>query len=149
DRLARRALAVHAGHRLMVHGWVVRLAFEIAVDANPVHLAADDDLGLSHHWDVVLGLACSNTGVAADARIEVDGHPPGVAIGWIGRVERLPACVGFGMSPLVCCACAGVLHPHRLTSLHRLMVLRACQRLAETGGTHEHATGAPGRGAST
>ena len=52
------------------------VAGEVAVDADPVHLAAAQHLLLADHGDVVLGLAGDHAGVAAGAGVEVDGHAP-------------------------------------------------------------------------
>ena len=52
----------------------------VAVDADPVHLAAAPHLALADHRDVVLGHAGDDAGVAAGARVEVDGHPPLVTL---------------------------------------------------------------------
>ena len=68
DRLARRVLALLAGHRLEEHLRVLEIlrvlriaaghvGGEIAVDADPVHLAAAHDLVLADDGDVVLRLA--------------------------------------------------------------------------------------------
>ena len=64
-----------------------RLALEVAVDADPVHLAALAHLILADHRDVVLGVAGDDASVAADARREVDGHAPGRALVGMRRVE--------------------------------------------------------------
>ena len=71
-------------HCTQATGWgahvgIVRLALEVAVDADPVHLAAARHLVLAHDRDVVLGLAGDHAGVAADAGVQVDGHAPLVA----------------------------------------------------------------------
>src|SRR5262249_48950170 len=57
DQLAGGVLALHAGHRLEERLGVGRVAPVIAVDAQPVHLAAAEDLVLADDGDVVLGLA--------------------------------------------------------------------------------------------
>ena len=51
----------------------------VAVDAQPVHLAAAQHLVLADDRDVVLRLAGDDAGVAADAGVEVDRHAPLVA----------------------------------------------------------------------
>src|SRR5205814_9507015 len=71
-------LAVDAGNRLMPDLGIVLAATVIAVDANPEHLPAAQDLALADDGHIVLGLAGDLAGVAADATIEVDHHAPGV-----------------------------------------------------------------------
>ena len=63
----------------MNHRRVVESAVEVAIDANPVHLAAVGDLLFSDDRNVVLRLASDRAGVAADAGREVDDHAPGVS----------------------------------------------------------------------
>src|SRR5690606_10647151 len=77
--LARRVLAVHARKRLEEDLRLGEIALVVAIDADPVHLAAASDLILSDDGDIVLGLAGDHAGVAADAGAEVDGHAPSVA----------------------------------------------------------------------
>jgi hypothetical protein len=76
--LARRSFTMHAGNRLVNDVRIVEIAFEVAIDANPLHLAAFDDFFFADDGDVVLRLASDRTGVAADACVQVDRHPPGV-----------------------------------------------------------------------
>ncbi len=80
DLFARRILAVMTRHRLMHRLGIVQLAAEVPVDAQPMHLASPADLLLAHDRHVVLRLAGNHAGVAADALVQVDGHPPGVAL---------------------------------------------------------------------
>ena len=92
DQLARRLLAVHAGHRLEQRAALGAGRRLVAVDADPVHLAAGGDLLAADDRDVVLGLAGDGAGVAADAGVEVDRHAPrhgrrGAATGR-GRARR-------------------------------------------------------------
>ena len=79
DQLARGILALHARDGLKVHERVVHAALVIAIDTQPVHLAAAGDLVFADDRDVVLGLASHHAGAAADAGGQVDGHAPFVA----------------------------------------------------------------------
>jgi hypothetical protein len=80
DRLARRLLAVLAGHRHVEEVGVVEPAAVVGVDADPVHLAPDQHLVLADDRDVVLGLAGGDAGVAAGADGHVDDHAPLVRV---------------------------------------------------------------------
>ena len=69
---------------MQVTGWkcvrgVFGVALVIAIDANPLHLAAEKNLFLAHDGNVVFALAGDDAGVAADAGIEVDAQRPLVA----------------------------------------------------------------------
>ena len=77
DLLARRILAVHAGNGLEDDLRAAGgLAGEVPVDPDPVHLAPLRDLDLADDRHVVLALAGRHARVAADARVQVDRHPP-------------------------------------------------------------------------
>ena len=52
------------------------VAREVAVDAQPVHLAIALDLFLADDRDVVLGDARDHAGRAAGAGVHVDRHAP-------------------------------------------------------------------------
>src|SRR5436305_10579804 len=81
DHLAGRVLALHAGQGLVVErGGLVQRPLPVAVDAQPVQLAAGEDLALGPRRDVVLRLAALDAGAAAGADAQVDRHPPGVAV---------------------------------------------------------------------
>src|SRR5262245_36386786 len=67
DQLARRVLAVHAGHRLKIRVWVVYAPRVIAVDAQPMHLAAAGHLLLADHRDIVFRLASHDASAAPGA----------------------------------------------------------------------------------
>ena len=62
----------------------------IAVDSQPVHFATAQNLLLADDRDVIFRLAGDDTGIATDARIQIDRHPPGVALVLVRRVEREP-----------------------------------------------------------
>src|SRR5271166_3491721 len=80
DDLARGLFTVHAGHRLEVYrGIFCALAFEVTIDADPLHFARGEHLVATDDRDVVLGLASGDTGPAAGTGVEVDRHAPGVA----------------------------------------------------------------------
>src|SRR5689334_24514246 len=84
---ARRALAVHARHRLEVCVELSTGFTVVTVDAYPVHLASTIDFLLADHRNVVLGLAGYGAGIAADAGIEVDDHPPLVPVMWVVGIQ--------------------------------------------------------------
>src|SRR5262249_51361188 len=68
DRLTRRGAAVLAHERRVPHvDFAVVGHFDVALDAEPVHLAADPDVVGSDDRDVVLGDARGHAGVAARA----------------------------------------------------------------------------------
>ncbi len=81
-----------AGHRLHGHLNVfglIGISGEVAVDANPMHFAATQDLFLADHRDVVLGLAGHHAGVAADALGQIDRHAPAVPVVLQSPPQRL------------------------------------------------------------
>src|SRR5206468_4221546 len=84
--LAGGVLAVHAGEGLEVRAQrLLRGPLVVGVDADPVHLASVQDLGLADDRDVVLGLALEDAPVASDAGVEVDLHRPLVAMAVVAR----------------------------------------------------------------
>ena len=90
DDLARGLLALHARHGLKIDLGVAGVfALEIAIDANPVHLARGEHLVAAHDRDVVLGLAGHDARIAADARIQVDRHAPRVSLPLLASFLRL------------------------------------------------------------
>ena len=84
DRLARRVLAMHAGHRRKAGPAVD----DIIVDAQPMHVAAFGDFLRARRRHIVLGLAGDDAGVAADAGRGVDRHRPFVGVVVVRRIER-------------------------------------------------------------
>src|SRR4030095_15233887 len=81
DLLAGSVLAVHAGNGLEDDLRAAGgLAGEVPVDPDPVHLAPLRDLDLADNRHVVLALAGRHARVAADAGVQVDRHPPLVAL---------------------------------------------------------------------
>ncbi len=67
DDLAGRVLAMHARHRLERDIGLVGRSRIVAVDAQPVHLAAGEHLVLADDRHVVFRLAGDDAGLAADA----------------------------------------------------------------------------------
>src|SRR6185312_7415672 len=80
DVFARRVFALHTGDRLRHRFGVFNGAGVVAVDADPVHVAAHLHLFLADDGDVVFGLTSDGAGVATDAGGKVDGHAPLVAL---------------------------------------------------------------------
>ena len=81
DLLAGSVLAVHAGNGLEDDLRAAGgLAGEVPIDPDPVHLAPLRDLDLADDRHVVLALAGDHARVAPDARVQVDRHPPLVAL---------------------------------------------------------------------
>src|SRR4030095_17251761 len=74
--------------RLLLDPRILDCAREVAIDPDPLHLAAVQHLALAHDRDVVLRLTGDDTGVAAMTRAEIDGEPPGVLAARPARVER-------------------------------------------------------------
>src|SRR5581483_678995 len=89
DRLARRVLALHARHGLVVDLGIRDVAAVVAIDADPVHLALAPHFVLADDRDVVLRLAGDHAAVAAGADRRVDDHAPGVALVLVLRPHRL------------------------------------------------------------
>src|SRR4030095_3082736 len=77
--LAWGPLAMLAEHRLEVRIGRVELARVVAVQPDPLHLAAVRDLLASDDRDVVLGLAGDDARVAPDAGVQIDRHRAGGA----------------------------------------------------------------------
>src|SRR5690606_35144259 len=78
--LAGRLLALLAQHGLVLDLWRLSAALVVAIDAQPVHLAAHRDTLFADHGDVVLGLAGDDATAATGALVEVDRHAPLVAL---------------------------------------------------------------------
>ena len=87
DVFAGRRLAVHTRERLHDHLGILERSRVVAVDADPVHLAALVDVLLADGGDVVLRLAGDDAGAAAGALVEVDRHRPLVVLAAV--VDRL------------------------------------------------------------
>src|SRR5207248_7939216 len=61
-RFARCILAVLAQHRLEEGARIMEIAGEVCVDAQPLHVATDLDLLLTHYGTIVLRLTCNHAG---------------------------------------------------------------------------------------
>ena len=91
DRLARCVLAMHAGHGHEVRRFGMRrvIAFEIRVNANPVHLAAAHHLLLADDGNIVFRLAGDGAAITADAIVQIYRHAPGVTHALVFVVKLL------------------------------------------------------------
>ena len=112
------------------------LGFVVAVDADPVHLAAAHDLILADDRDIVFRHAGDHAGVAAVAAVQVDGHAPGVARVGEFLVER----IALGRLLVVFVGEAGILlvfleraGAQDLAAFHVEVILRAGQRIVVAG----------------
>ena len=76
NRFARRILAVLAHDGLREHLRILGFASEIAIDADPGHIAVPAHLFLADDRNVILSLAGNDAGIAAEAGIQVYGHAP-------------------------------------------------------------------------
>ncbi len=122
DRLAGRRFALLTGDRLGDHfdrvvvdlaatglfaistlvelGYRFRIELgrrEVTIHADPVHLATSSHLVLADDRDVVLRLAGDRAGIAADARMQIDGHRPLVMRIDAERVMQRKARFGIGL----------------------------------------------------
>ena len=85
NRFAGSILAMVTGYRLM-HDYLVvipgvlgeEVVTVIAVNPHPVHLAAAPHIVFADNRDIVFGLAGDDTGVATNALVEINRHPPNV-----------------------------------------------------------------------
>jgi hypothetical protein len=79
NNFAGRNLAMHARHRL--EGDIGRIDRPriVPVDAQPMHDPTGEHLIFANHRHIVFGLARDRAGLAADARIQIYCHCPGVA----------------------------------------------------------------------
>src|SRR5690348_12808232 len=80
DDLARRVLAVHAGHRLEHDPRVLERALVVTIDPEPMHVSAAQDFSLPYNRTIVLRLTRHDAGLAADAGVEIDAHRPGDSV---------------------------------------------------------------------
>ena len=87
DDFTRRIFALHAGYGLMVGLRVIQVAGIIPVYAYPVHLAAGGNLLFADYGNIIFRLAGDSAGVTTNARVQVYGHAPGIAIIAIGRMH--------------------------------------------------------------
>ncbi len=145
-RFTWSAVTVLAHHRLVTDDGIVRVAVLVAVDTNPVHLAALADLLPPDNGDVVLSLARGHADAAPDALAQVDGHHPLVSPGVIhrrvhidhpGPVPSVLHEVGFApvllQSPV----------EHNRPALHRKVLLRSRELPGPVGLAHCGVDGQP------
>ena len=134
DDLAGGLLAMDAGDRLVHHLGLLGIAREIAVDPDPVQLAAAGNLVLAHERDVVLALAGQHAGAATRAGVEVDGHAPLVLalVDW--------DCLDIGQLFLMVAAARGLRRQvgerelaNQVAALHRVVFLGRGQARPATG----------------
>src|SRR5207245_7313398 len=91
-RLARRVVALLAQHRQKYRARSLQAVaviehVRLAFDANPRHLTSLlAELGTDDS-DVVLGIACDDTGAAPGARVEIDRHSPSMLGMLVRRIE--------------------------------------------------------------
>jgi len=95
--LAGRVLAMLAGHRLEVCARRGQVALKISVDAQPLHIAADADLLLAHHGNIILRITAHDAGIAARATVHVDRHAPRIVLVLPVGEHRIVA-VGLGVA---------------------------------------------------
>src|SRR5690554_5777494 len=82
DVLARGLFAVLASDGLKRDARLgIIIANEIAIDADPAHLAAHLDGALTDRGDVIFGLAGDRASVTSDAGAQIDDHTPAITNG--------------------------------------------------------------------
>ena len=69
-----------AGHGLEMSARSSEIAFEVGIDAEPLHDASDAHLLLADDGNIVFGIAGNNACVATGAAIHVDRHAPFVPV---------------------------------------------------------------------
>ena len=79
---------------------IVHVAFVIAVDADPVHVAADQHFLLADHGDVVFRLAGHHAAAAAGAGVQINRHAPLIALVFHFGVERERILLRIGLRKL-------------------------------------------------
>src|SRR5215471_21255354 len=126
-------LAVHAQDRLEKGAWIGGFSNMVAIDANPMHLAPIHYLLLAYNRDVVFGLASNHTSIATHTCIQVDRHPPLVAVRIViahiqrRRIERILELALGETGVLLVLLERGM--PDDMAPLHRVLKLRACKRV--------------------
>ena len=145
DLLARRQFALLARQRLIGQLGIVRLAAEVAVHPQPVHLAMLEHLRAAHHGDVVFGLAGDDARPAADALREVDRHAPAMSLvraffpkRFQGRMlVAVPGKVGIIMKMFQRCLAdehlGSLFRRFAAHGVDRMMLLRAGKRICSAG----------------
>src|SRR6185437_16384375 len=114
-----------------------------AVDPQPMHRPACEDLILSNDRHVVFRLTGDDASLAADARIEVDRHRPGAVRILEGLIQRLFALFWYDLSGV-----AVELIENRLANeiapKHAILVLGGCRLIGITGLRQRGNLGNPG-----
>ena len=131
--LARRVLALHAGHRLEHRPRLRRLAGEVAVDPEPGHLAAAAHLVAADDRHVVLALARHRARVAAGARVEVDDHAPLRPLLVLRRREELRDLGALGRGARLLAELRERREADESATLHAAVLLGLRERLAPPG----------------
>ena len=108
---------------------IVHIAAEVAIDAQPVHLAPRFDLFFADDRDVIFRLAGDDAGVTADTGVQVDAHAPGIIPFGRIRIERGLFHLGITKRWVLLII---VQRPRvdQIAPLHREMVLRRRQLMA-------------------
>ena len=81
----------------------MEIAGEVCVDAQPLHVATDLDLLLTHYGTIVLRLTCNHAGITAHARIHVDGHAPLISLAVV--IRRIKGFVRLRILQVVLVVC--------------------------------------------
>ncbi len=154
DHFAGSVLALLARHRLEVGFGIVAVALVVGVNAQPVHVPAEDGLFLADHGDVVLGLAGDDAIVAAHAGIHVHRHAPGVRLGRIGVglvQSQFLRRLFFFREVRFLAVLLQTGSPHQRARaggrLHGLIALGRGQLVRASNLANHNAAGKPGRGA--
>src|SRR5438093_9158305 len=109
------------------------LTLVIAVDADPMHLAAIGHLIFAHDGNVILRLASHRAGITTSTGIQIDDHAPSVAFILILLIKRQTWRRGFphllNEIRMLMVFLEGP-NSDRLTPFHAVMVLCAGQRVS-------------------
>src|SRR6266853_270355 len=129
NNFARRVFTMHAEHGLVVSARAVQIPFEVAVDANPVHLTANHDFRLADHRDVVFRLAGHHARAAAGTGVQVYRHAPRVAVVFHLGVQRERIFLYVGLRELrILAVLVQRRDAHDVAPFHRVVRLRCGQR---------------------
>jgi len=128
-------------HWLVDHLRLINITVEIAIDSYPVHLATLARLLLAHQWNVVFRLTGNRAGVAANARVQINAHPPLITgIVAVFLPQRLQGRMlfhlgyGTGVLPVV----GDSQFAHEGSALHTPVILRIGQRVGTTSRGERH-----------
>src|ERR1041384_3250117 len=136
---------MHARHRLVKSLGIIRLAFVIAIDAEPMHLAPARHFGLADDRTSVFRLAGDHAGVAADARAGVDRHAPGVAFVLEAGIERLRRMLLLARKVRALTIFLERRRAHEIASFHVVMVLHARESVFPAALAHDQSRPLPWR----